>query len=276
VILINLIRCSLSQHRQSKDKLYTSLYLHTHNKDTLFYGEGFEIFHSFWEALCRTVKTRNTQRWSTHYQTNTLKDEFKISSNVILCEASENEFRDLLNGKSKITDLLTGEAYDLNLLIESEAPVIITLGNRLPGFDIFIMDRNVKNELAITLVQTKYSKLESTTTYNAFHIEKSLKHMREFFKDYIKDYENLLLFGEPNTNPPASNEILHFGNEILKSKNIRAVFVLFAKTTETLKSTNNVCVINRDQLLDVYGPTIYSLIRDPCSITLVQKEEKKG
>jgi len=100
--------------------------------------------------------------------------------------------------------------------------------------------------------------------------------MREFFKDYIKDYENLLLFDEPNTNPPVRNEILHFGNEILKSKNIRAVFVLFAQTTEKLQSKkNNVCVINRDQLLDVYGPTIYSLIRD--RITLIKKrKEKKG
>jgi len=124
------------------------------------------------------------------------------------------------------------------------------------------MDRNVKNELAITLVQTKYSKLESTTTYDSTDIEESLKHMREMLKYYVKDYKNLLIFSKPNTNPPASNEIQRFGNEKLVSKNIRAVFVLFAKTTKNLQSKNNVCVINRDQLFNVYGPTIYSLIRD--------------
>jgi len=224
------------------------------------------FFHSYWEALCRTVKTSKTQSWATHYRSITLTDKFKMSSDVIFCKASENQFRDLLNGKSKITSLLTGQEYDLNLLIESKAPVIITLGDRLPGFDIFIMDRNVENKLAITLVQTKYSKLESTTTYDSTDIEESLKHMREMLKYYVKDYKNLLIFSKPNTNPPASNEIQRFGNEKLVSKNIRAVFVLFAKTTKNLQSKNNVCVINRDQLFNVYGPTIYSLIRDPRSM----------
>jgi len=88
-----------------------------------------------------------------------------------------------------------------------------------------------------------------------------LKHMREMFKDYIEDYENLLLFDEPNIDPPASNEIIHFGIETLVSRNFRAVFILFAKTSFTLQSKNDICVINRDQLLDVCGPTIYNLIR---------------
>jgi len=87
-----------------------------------------------------------------------------------------------LNGNSKITDLLTGEAYDLNLLITIKASVIITIGNRLPGFDIFIMDRNNENELAITLVQTKYSKLKSTTKYDSVDIEKIIETYERIFQ----------------------------------------------------------------------------------------------
>jgi len=113
------------------------------------------------------------------------------------------------------------------------------------------MDRNVKNELTITLVQTK---LKSTTT----GIEGLLKHMRELCKYYVEDYKNLLIYGKPNTYPPAK-EIQPFGREKLKSKNIQAVFILFAQTTK-LRSTKNVCIINRDQLIDVYGPTIYKLV----------------
>jgi len=208
------------------------------------------------------VKTRNTQSWSTHYGCATLTDDFKITSNVIFCKVSENEFKKFLHGGT-IIEHYTRNETNLQSLTKSEVPVIITIGNCLPGFDIFIMDRDNENELAITLVQTKFSKLKSTTTYNNTDIEESLKHMREMFKYYVKDYGNLLLFNEPNINRPPQCETLYFGNEKqLVSKNFRAVFILFAKTSGTLESKNNVCVINRDQLLNVYGPTIYNLIRN--------------
>jgi len=237
------------------------------SKSQSFYGEGLEYFHGYWEALTRIIRYPSKVSWKTHY-----KEEYslnKISTSAIVyitkfpfTTSKDNFHKFWMNTDIELEDINSNEKFTLSYCFNEKIPVIMIIGKTLPGFDLLVLD-NIDGKLFLTLIQTKWAEPNSSTIYGAPDIESILEKMREVFKPFVKDYQNLLIFKKKNIDKP-ENTIERFGSfDYLNSNQIKAVFVLFANTTGDLdkKVAQNVLILNKEKLQNIYGPTIWNLCR---------------
>jgi len=159
----------------------------------------------FWEALVRTTPVNpspqliatHINHWSKYKPVASHVKIYKVFNTICLVPEvnEEQKLRKYLQNESKVFSAFERKLYTVQDCIKEKIPVIFHLGENFPGFDLLIIDTDDGGNAILTLIQTKYSTNAVKQLPNAA-IVKSLKHMRNFFKDYVSDvdYPKLLDF----------------------------------------------------------------------------------
>lgn len=214
----------------------------------VFQGEGFELIHAWYSVL--RLQLEGIERKSTS-QVFLLSPIDKVSNMKQLASPLLKTW-DNLNDEEK--DVERKLAYFLEICRTTpETTVVLHVGGNFPGTDILVFRSNANCVVSLSLQQCKYlgtaSEPFDTTDLNSC-LDQVKKNWEAYGLTLTRSGTDM---HEPTSSP------LSFGP--LKNLQINVDLFICGKVAASLPRYDEVKVYDEDKLKNMYGPTLFPLLR---------------